>query len=186
VRQLALMRNCAFLENWVEHLFLYVLPILGAVASVVGAWLTIRYSKAAQSAAVAARSASQETRRQVYRLDSLYVISEASRLMSDLGNRIESKSWEMVEERSSSIRLLILPIADLLRKELSLESSVRLSDLLAQLQQMSQTASKVRYSEIKEPSVGKMRRLMDTQKETLTVVMAELKAVVGGENDQHI
>jgi len=106
--------------------------------------------------------------------------------MSDLGNRIESKSWEMVEERSSSIRLLILPIADLLRKELSLESSVRLSDLLAQLQQMSQTASKVRYSEIKEPSVGKMRRLMDTQKETLTVVMAELKAVVGGENDQHI
>lgn len=164
------------------ELFAWFVEYLGTIASVFGAGFTILFSAQAKTAATAARQASNETRAQVSRLDVLSELTEAKRLMDDVANRLHGRSWEIIAERCTAIRLIIAPITSTQEIEFSSDVSEKLVEVIAQMKILSATANKVRYQTIIEPSIPKLSGLVDEQKEVLTLAISEVKKMIGQGN----
>lgn len=155
------------------------LGLIGAIASVFGAFLTVKYSLRAADAAVAASQAAAETRKQVKSINLLADLSSALALVGDLRRRIDADSWEMVSERSQQIRLLISPLGRLVQEVCGESFGDTVGRIIVQMKVLGETSEKVRAEKIKEPSKAKLHSMLADQSEELVLVIAEVKERMG-------
>jgi len=119
---------------------------------------------------------------QVARVDILADLNMARYLLDDLSRRINGKTWELVTERSTSIRLLASPIIVQFGGDFSENVSERLAELVSQMRSLSQVADKARFTSTKDPQIHNLLSIVDDQKETVVLAISEIKQKLG-END---
>lgn len=153
--------------------------LLGFIASVVGAFLTVVYSVRAASAAVAASQAASETRKQVKSINLLADLNTALALLGDLRRRLDGDSWEMVSERSQQIRLLISPLGRMVLEVCGDGFMESVGKIVVQMKLLGETSEKFRASKIKEPSKARLHSMLADQSEELVLIIAEVKERMG-------
>ncbi|MEM9321037.1 MAG: hypothetical protein AAGA70_18835, partial [Pseudomonadota bacterium] len=82
---------------------------IGMFASIIGAALTILFSRQAKSAAVAAKDASKKTLENIGRINALTELNGLMVLLEDLRNRVSAESWELVSDRAERARMITVP-----------------------------------------------------------------------------
>ena len=155
------------------------LGFIGALASVVGAILTVKFSIRAADAAEAASQAASETRKQVKSINLLADLSAALALVGDLRRRLDADSWEMVSERSQQVRLLVSPLGRLVKDLCGDGFSEAIGKIVVQMKVLGETSEKFRAAKIKEPSKAKLHAMLADQSEELVLVIAEVKERIG-------
>lgn len=156
-----------------------LLGLLGCIASVVGAILTVRYSVRAAGAAESASQAASETRKQVKRINLLADLSAALALVGDLQRRLDGDSWEMVSERSQQIRLLISPLGRLVTELCGDGFTDSIGKIVVQMKVLGETSEKFRAGKIKVPSKAQLYSMLADQSEDLVLLIAEVKERMG-------
>lgn len=155
------------------------LGLLGFIASVLGAFLTVIYSARAAGAAEAASQAASETRKQVKSINLLADLSTALALLGDLRRRLDADSWEMVSERSQQVRLLISPLGRLVHEVCGDGFRESVGKIVVQMKVLGETSEKFRALKIKEPSKVKLHSMLADQSEDLVLIIAEVKERMG-------
>lgn len=151
----------------------------GGLASVVGAILTIFFSRSAARAAGAARIASDQTRQ---KLQSIDLLSELNRLIGrvdDLMIRLETSSWVVVAERATDLRISVAAIIapqDVLFTD---EIVQRMAESISQFKNIAAGADRAMRPDSKNPDVARYRKIASDQKETLVLAMQEVKIHMG-------
>lgn len=155
------------------------LGLLGFIASVLGAILTVYYSFRAAGAAEAASHAAAETRKQVKSINLLADLSNALALVGDLRRRLDGDSWEMVSERSQQIRLLISPLGRMVFEVCGDGFTETVGKIVVQMKVLGEISEKFRASKIKEPSKARLHSMLADQSEELVLIIAEVKERMG-------
>ncbi len=81
------------------------------------------------------------------------------------------------------MRLHIAPLTKLDGVTFSTEVSDRLTVLMAQMKTLSEIANKARYGEGKDPSIPRLQSVLDEQKESVVLAIAEAKGMIGAANE---
>lgn len=161
--------------------FLFVTH-LGTFASVLGAVLTVYYSWGANRAARAARLAADQVREQLSKIDIMNDLSEALRLSDDLTRKLDTQSWELVMERSTAIRLKVVPSIQQGRRVYTDETIGRLTELASQMRALGDSAARARQEGARAPNIPRLQKLVSDQQEILTIAISEVKAKIGAQH----
>jgi len=148
---------------------------LGTSASIVGAWLTVLYARRAKSAADNASHVAQATKDQLASVSVLTLLNDGLRLAGDLNQRVADENWELIEERASSLRLLIASMVKANEELFSADLQPKLIQLTAQMTNLASEADKVRFNGRKPPDQSNIRRLVKDQQEVLLMAIEEVK-----------
>lgn len=165
----------------VHPLTSFGIGLVGGLASVIGAVLTVRYSTRAAAAADAAKTASDDTRNQIKKINVHSDLNEVLRLLDDIRRRIDSDSWEMVSERATQIRLLLVPISRTVLTILGEEDGRSFALLVAQMKQLSETGEKQRDPKARNISKPRLQKLVADFKETVVFALSTVKEGINGE-----
>lgn len=155
------------------------LGLLGFIASILGTYLTVKYSRRAAGAAEAASQAASDTRKQVNSINLLADLASALGLLGDLRRRLDADSWEMVSERSQQVRLLISPLGRLVHDVCGDDYRESVGKIVVQMKVLGETSEKVRASKIKDPSKSRLHSMLADQSEALVLIIAEVKERMG-------
>ncbi|WP_159087022.1 hypothetical protein [Loktanella sp. Alg231-35] len=158
-----------------EFVNLIFTEVTGTIASVVGAVLTVFYSRRAKGSADNAQIAATEARNQISSVSVLSELNASLVQIDDLSRQIGSSSWELVEERATSLRNRVVPIVRQKSELFTIDTRKDLVQLVSHMREIGEEADLVRFTNRKAPSQAKLLKIVRDQKEVLIVAISEMK-----------
>lgn len=153
-----------------------IISIVGTIASILGAVLTIVFSSKAKTAADAARVASNATMENIGRFNGLAELNSLLLTLDDLEGRLENSSWEMVSDRAQKARLCVAPLIANEHLVFSPDIDEGLNQIATQMRLLASAANRTRTNtESKPPSLSRLLGIVSDQKEVAVLAIAELQ-----------
>lgn len=151
----------------------------GEIASVVSLVLTIVFAGSAARSSKQAKIAAIQAQKKLQSVDSFMELNRLAGRVDDLLFRLETKSWLIVVERSTDLRVSIATL--LTRNDLGLSKSTqaRLAEAVTQFKSLASGSDKAIHANTKSPDAARYRRIVNDQKVTLALAIEELKVLIG-------
>ncbi|MCT4577834.1 hypothetical protein [Donghicola sp.] len=162
------------IENWGN-----LSSLVGLVVSLVGLGITIYLSWRAKTAAEASQLAAERTRSKLAHVDLIADLHQAGSFIDDLKTRVHAGSYEVISDKSHIVRTLVGPIAQGRDLAITEDLKNRLSELNSQMKLLGRIANVCATDREKAMEKAKTLSMLDDQKESLAVALAEVKRLLG-------
>ncbi|MDB6180195.1 hypothetical protein [Paracoccus fistulariae] len=173
------------MQDWLAHTY----ALGGIFVSIVGAFLTVFFSREARdaadkatSAAEAARVAADAARARILNVDLLFETTKISGLVDELHVIIGHKGWALVVDRANRIADSLSSIVVQTEPILSEESRAQLAKASTHFRSIATVADKTVMDANVPVDAKKLRKLVGEQKEPLLIAIEQLRTTARLEN----